>query len=71
MQLNDIKLYMQAHNVPDHLQKRVIKWFDYLWMEKTDLHDEEAFKWLPERCKADLLLHVNLATLKKVNAWES
>lgn len=70
IQLNEIKLYMHAHNVPEQLQKRVIKWFDYLWMEKNDLHDEDTFKWLPEKCKADLLLHVNLDTLKKVRTFE-
>jgi hypothetical protein len=61
---------MHAHNVPEQLQKRVIKWFDYLWMEKTDLHDEDTFKWLPEKCKADILLYVNLDTLKKVKKSE-
>ena len=61
---------MHAHNVPEQLQKRVIKWFDYLWMEKTDLHDEDAFRWLPEKCKADILLYVNLDTLKKVKKFQ-
>ena len=58
---------MLASNVPDHLQKRVVKWFDYLWMENIDLNNEDTFELLPENCKADLLLHVNLDTLKKVS----
>ena len=58
---------MLTHHVPDQLQKRVIKWFDYLWMENIDFHDEDTYELLPEKCKAELLLHVNLDTLKKVS----
>ena len=48
------------------LERRVIKWFDYLWTNKQALDEEAVLSTLPDRLKAEIALHVHLATLKRV-----
>ena len=61
-----MKEYCAAHKLPDYLQLRVVQWFDYLWTYKKDIQDEQLFQQMNDRIKADIAIHVHLATLKKV-----
>lgn len=61
-----MKAYFAAHKLPDYLQQRVVQWFEYLWTYKKDVQDEELFHQMNDSIKADIAIHVHLATLKKV-----
>ena len=65
-QVDGMKAYIAAHQLPAYLQHRVIKWFDYLWTYKKDTGGEELFHQMNDRIKADIAIHVHLDTLKKV-----
>ena len=61
------KIYMQTHNVPHNLQKRVQRWYDYVWSRgRLNGCDINSLGLLPDKLKTELAIHVNLETLKKV-----
>lgn len=68
--LDSIKQYMQYRAVGKDLQARVIKWFDYLWVNSKSLNEQEVLHYLPDKLKAEIAIHVHFATLKKVSIFE-
>ncbi|GFO44345.1 hypothetical protein PoB_007085000 [Plakobranchus ocellatus] len=57
---------MQTHNVPHNLQKRVQRWYDYVWSRgRLNGCDINSLGLLPDKLKTELAIHVNLETLKK------
>lgn len=51
--------------VPTHLQVKVIKWFDYLWLTQKCSDEEKAVSCLPDKLKAEIAINVHLDTLKR------
>ena len=45
--LDGVKTYMRMRRVPTHLQGKVIKWFDYLWLTQKCSDEEKAVSCLP------------------------
>jgi hypothetical protein len=41
--------------VPNHLQVKVIKWFDYLWLTQKCSDEERAVSCLPDKLKVGVL----------------
>ncbi|XP_052224101.1 cyclic nucleotide-gated channel rod photoreceptor subunit alpha-like isoform X2 [Dreissena polymorpha] len=69
--LDGAKFYMQMHNVPSDLQKRVQRWYDYVWTRgRLNCHDINSLGLLPDKLKTELALHVNLGTLRKVTIFQ-
>ncbi|EDW31921.1 GL10707 [Drosophila persimilis] len=50
--LDGVKTYMRMRRVPNHLQVKVIKWFDYLWLTQKCSDEERAVSCLPDKLKA-------------------
>lgn len=38
---------MRMRRVPDHIQTKVIRWFDYLWMTQKSSDEERSVGCLP------------------------
>ena len=51
---------MRMRRVPNHLQVKVIKWFDYLWLTQKCSDEERAVSCLPDKLKVELQLMVNV-----------
>jgi hypothetical protein len=68
--MDNIKSYMKQTKVPNHLQERVIKWFDYLWTHDHPMDENHALNSLPDKLKAEIGIHVHFETLKKVDFFE-
>ena len=64
-----IKSLMKARRVSDELDRRVIKWFDYLYKNKRTVDEADVFAKLPDRLAVELAAQVNLHTLKSVNIF--
>ncbi|CAG0901372.1 unnamed protein product, partial [Cyprideis torosa] len=45
--LDGVKTYMRLRRVPGHLQGKVVKWFDYLWLTHKSSDEEKAVSCLP------------------------
>lgn len=45
--LDAVKTYMRMRRVPDHIQTKVIRWFDYLWMTQKSSDEERSVGCLP------------------------
>ncbi|XP_014661484.1 PREDICTED: LOW QUALITY PROTEIN: cyclic nucleotide-gated cation channel alpha-3-like [Priapulus caudatus] len=69
--LDDVKTYMSLRRVPRHLQDRVIRWFDYLWITKKSSDEEKTLHYLPDKLKAEIAIHVHLDTLKQVGIFRT
>ncbi|KAJ8008603.1 hypothetical protein DPEC_G00106600 [Dallia pectoralis] len=67
--IDAIKQYMTFRNVTKDLEKRVIKWFDYLWTNKKAVDEREVLKFLPDKLRAEVAINVHLDTLKKVRIF--
>lgn len=65
--MDNIKRYMKTTRVPENLQERVIKWFDYLWSYGHPVDEQQALDSLPDKLKAEIGIHVHFETLKKVD----
>ncbi|CAG9107980.1 unnamed protein product [Plutella xylostella] len=63
--LDGVKTYMRMRRVPTHLQVKVIKWFDYLWLTQKCSDEEKAVSCLPDKLKAEIAINVHLDTLKR------
>ncbi|NXC20342.1 CNG3 protein, partial [Corythaeola cristata] len=67
--IDAIKQYMHFRNVSKDMEKRVIKWFDYLWTNKKAVDEREVLKYLPDKLRAEIAINVHLDTLKKVRIF--
>lgn len=57
--LDGVKTYMRMRRVPNHLQVKVIKWFDYLWLTQKCSDEERAVSCLPDKLKVNIyFVHV-------------
>lgn len=68
--MDGVKQYMDFRKVSKELEQRVIKWFDYLWINKQSLNEEEVLCALPDKLKAEIAIHVHLETLKRVALFQ-
>nr|XP_013009713.1 LOW QUALITY PROTEIN: cGMP-gated cation channel alpha-1 [Cavia porcellus] len=64
-----VKQYMNFRNVSKDMEKRVIKWFDYLWTNKKTVDEKEVLRYLPDKLRAEIAINVHLDTLKKVRIF--
>ncbi len=63
---------MRHRRVPTLLQRRIIKWFDYVWMTKRGATDEEeTISLLPNKLRSEIAIQVHLETLKKVEIFQN
>ncbi|XP_078266715.1 cyclic nucleotide-gated channel rod photoreceptor subunit alpha [Rhinoraja longicauda] len=67
--IDAIKQYMHFRKVSKDLEKRVIKWFDYLWTNKKAVDEREVLKYIPDKLRAEIAINVHLETLKKVRIF--
>uniref|UniRef100_A0A8D3ED81 Cyclic nucleotide-binding domain-containing protein n=1 Tax=Scophthalmus maximus TaxID=52904 RepID=A0A8D3ED81_SCOMX len=68
--IDAIKHYMHFRKVSKELETRVIKWFDYLWINKKAVDEQEVLKNLPNKLRAEIAINVHLETLKKVRIFQ-
>ncbi|KAG1714730.1 Cyclic nucleotide-gated channel cone photoreceptor subunit alpha [Nymphon striatum] len=68
--MDNVKRYMEFRKVSKDLEKRVIKWFDYLWTNKQSLNEDTILGTLPDKLKAEIAIHVHLETLKRVRLFQ-
>uniref|UniRef100_A0AC34QSX1 Cyclic nucleotide-binding domain-containing protein n=1 Tax=Panagrolaimus sp. JU765 TaxID=591449 RepID=A0AC34QSX1_9BILA len=68
--MDGIKQYMELRKVSKALEKRVIKWFDYLWDNKQNLNDKQTLQVLPDKLQAEIAMHVHFETLRKVRIFQ-
>ncbi|XP_068986860.1 cyclic nucleotide-gated channel alpha-3-like isoform X9 [Bombus flavifrons] len=69
--LDGVKTYMRMRRVPKHLQVKVIKWFDYLWLTQKCSDEERAVSCLPDKLKAEIAINVHLDTLRRVEIFQN
>ena len=68
--MDGVKRYMEFRRVGSELERRVIKWFDYLWSNKQSMDEEAVLGNLPNKLKAEIAMHVHLETLKRVAIFQ-
>jgi CRP-like cAMP-binding protein len=68
--MDGVKQYMEFRKVSKELERRVIKWFDYLWTNKQSLDEEAILSTLPDKLKAEIAIHVHFETLKRVSIFQ-
>ncbi|KAM6949217.1 cyclic nucleotide-gated channel rod photoreceptor subunit alpha-like [Aplochiton taeniatus] len=67
--IDAIKQYMSFRKVTKDLEKRVIKWFDFLWSNKKAVDERDVLNFLPDILRAEIAINVHLDTLKKVRIF--
>ncbi|XP_061559352.1 cyclic nucleotide gated channel subunit alpha 2b [Phycodurus eques] len=68
--IDAVKHYMHFRKVSKELETRIIKWFDYLWLNKKAVDEREVLKNLPDKLRAEIAINVHLETLKKVRIFQ-
>ncbi|CAF1298996.1 unnamed protein product [Rotaria sordida] len=69
--LDAVKTYMSLRRVPNNLEDRVIRWFDYLWLSHKSVDDNQILSLLPYKLRAEIAIHVHLDTLKRVEIFQN
>ncbi|XP_061608749.1 cyclic nucleotide-gated olfactory channel-like isoform X2 [Phyllopteryx taeniolatus] len=68
--IDAVKHYMHFRKVSKELETRIIKWFDYLWLNEKAVDEREVLKNLPDKLRAEIAINVHLETLKKVRIFQ-
>ncbi|XP_054709775.1 cyclic nucleotide-gated cation channel alpha-3-like [Uloborus diversus] len=68
--MDNVKQYLEFRKVGQDLENRVIKWFEYLWINKQSLDESDVTSTLPDKLKAEIAIHVHLDTLKQVRIFQ-
>ncbi len=68
--MDGVKRYMKLRNVGTALERRVIKWFDYMWNNKQTLNEADILSHLPDKLKAEIAINVHFETLKRVSIFQ-
>lgn len=68
--VDNVKSYMDLRGIGPELQARVVKWFDYTWNNKESIDDKESLRFLPEKLRAELSIHVHMGTLRRVAIFQ-
>lgn len=69
-QAEPVKQYLVFHGVGDDLPKRVVAWFDYMWVtKKSSLDRDNVLSKLPHPLRTEIAVQVHLATLKRVKVF--
>ncbi|CAK9295870.1 unnamed protein product [Gordionus sp. m RMFG-2023] len=70
--MDAVKRYMELRKVRKDLERRVIKWFDYLWINnRHSLNEEDTIlSNLPDKLKAEIAINVHLDTLRRVTIFK-
>lgn len=68
--MDAVKQYMNLRKVSKNLEKRVIKWFDYMWQNRSGVADNTVFSCLPDKLRAEIAIHVNIAALRRVHLFK-
>lgn len=63
-----LKHYMQFRHVSKGLEQRIICFLDYIWTNQKTVNEQEVFRSLPTKLRAEIAINVHLDTLKKVNS---
>ncbi|CAF3548366.1 unnamed protein product [Rotaria sp. Silwood1] len=64
--VDQVKQYMTFRKVGNELERRVITWFDYLWLQKQVVNEELVLDSLPQKLRFEIAVHIHLAALKRV-----
>ncbi|CAL1261578.1 unnamed protein product [Larinioides sclopetarius] len=68
--MDGVKQYLEFRKVSKELENRVIKWFDYLWINRQSLDEDDVTSVLPDKLKAEIAIHVHMETLKRVKVFQ-
>lgn len=69
-QMDGVKKYMEFRGVGQELERRIIHWFDYLWVNKQSLDEETILSILPDKLKAEIAIHVHYDTMRGVKVFQ-
>ena len=68
--MDGVKQYMEFRKVSESLETRVIRWFDYLWVNRQSMDEDSVLGTLPEKLKAEIAIHVHIETLRRVAIFQ-
>ncbi|XP_052273567.1 cyclic nucleotide-gated cation channel alpha-3-like [Dreissena polymorpha] len=68
--MDQIKSYLQHHQVDEKLQNRVKRWADYTWNRTQSIDEPSLLQMLPDHLRTEIAINVHLETLKKVKIFE-
>jgi len=64
--LDRVELYMNTHEIPNHLRSKVRSYYHYMWHNKKGYQDNSIIDDLPVKIQSELYLHINKPILEKV-----
>ncbi len=65
-QLDRLETYMNYHRLPQTLRGRVRAYYRYMWQTRQGYRDDEVLGSLPPKLRADITLHMNLDTVRRI-----
>ncbi|OQV19410.1 Cyclic nucleotide-gated cation channel alpha-3 [Hypsibius exemplaris] len=65
-----VKQYCILRKIEGDLQQRIIRYFEYQWMNQQFVDETKSLACLPDKLEAELALRVHLDTLKRVNIFQ-
>ncbi|KAI0210454.1 Cyclic nucleotide-gated cation channel alpha-3 [Lamellibrachia satsuma] len=68
--LDGLKRYFVLRNVGKDTERRVIKWFDYVWTNEQSRDEEAILAKLPDTLSAEIAIRVHYDTLKRVAIFQ-
>ncbi|XP_050796038.1 cyclic nucleotide-gated cation channel alpha-4 [Gopherus flavomarginatus] len=66
-----LKAYLRLQRVGRRLETRVARWHQHLQLNKKVTNEQQVLQHLPERLRAEVAVSVHLATLRKVQLFQT
>ncbi|XP_074839386.1 cyclic nucleotide-gated channel alpha-4 [Carettochelys insculpta] len=66
-----VRGYLRLHRVAGGLERRVARWHQHLHLHKKLTNEQLVLQHLPERLRAEVAVSVHLATLRKVQLFQT
>ena len=68
-QVDGVKRYMRVRGVHRALQRRVLRWFEFVRDHKSFADDSNLLTMLPDSLRMEIQVHVHLETLRRVSIF--
>jgi cyclic nucleotide gated channel alpha 3 len=68
--VDSIKSYMKMRKVSKDLQKKVLQWFEYSWLNSQGLDEDKVKRVLPENLQTEVSMFIHYNTLKQVHIFQ-
>jgi voltage-gated potassium channel len=68
--LDELASLMHYRSIPNHLQKRIIDFYTYMWKNRLGYDETDFLNGLPENLRTEVALHLKKDVIEKISLFK-